>query len=272
MNMYFASTHADFFYAHYLAVISAIKTQKVDNIIMLCTTPPIGKYAELLKGKVEFQQFTISDYQQFRHTPQYGIGGAKLKAAHSKDYIQWTTLYENGGIFADLDTISIKDMSQLLGSFDVIATPRFLPGYNLSYESAVVIAKKGSLVIHDALTYALQALNSNIAKYQTTGPLAYTRAINNHKHIVGFPGYDVLSPRIKPKVKDPLFGIRIVSQRYIPTWENLPVPDVCYILHIFASSSDLPSITKEWVESSNTMYARAVKQVLTRDEWYKGVV
>lgn len=266
--MYFASTHADFFYAHYLAVISAIKTQKVDKVIMICTTPPIGKYADLLKGKIDIQMFQMGDFNQFKHTPQNNISFAKLKAAHSKDYIQWTTLLANGGIFADLDTLSIKDMSNLLGSFDVIATPRFLPGNNISYESAVVIAKKGSLVVHDALNYSLQALNGNIAKYQTTGPLAYTRAINNHKHLVGFPGYDVLSPRIQPQVKDPLFGIRTVSQRYIPTWENLPVPDVCYILHIFASSSDLPIISKEWVESSNTMYARAVKQVLTRDEWF----
>jgi hypothetical protein len=268
MNMYFASTKSDFYYLHYLSVISAIKTQKVDKFIMICTEPPIGKYAELLKGKVHIERFQMSDFSQFKHTPQFGMGAAKLKAAHSKDYIQWITLYENGGIFADLDTISIKDMSQLLGSFDVIATPRFLPGNGVSYESAVVIAKKNSIIIHDALTYALQALNSNIARYQTTGPLAYTRAINNNKHLVGFPGYDVLSSRIQPSVKDPLFGIRVVKQRYVPTWQNLPVPDACSILHIFASSSDLPSITKEWVESSNTMYARAIKQVLTKSEWY----
>ena len=139
MNLYFASTHADFFYAHYLAVISAIKTQNVDNIIMICTTPPIGYYADLIRNKVIMQPFEIPDFKQFENAPW-----GKLRTAHSKDYIQWVTLCNNGGIFIDLDTVCIKDMSDLLGSFDVIATPRFLPGRynNNSYESAVVIAKR----------------------------------------------------------------------------------------------------------------------------------
>jgi hypothetical protein len=257
MNMYFASTKSDFFYAHYLSVISAIKTQNVDKFTMICTEQPEGPYASLLKGKINIEQFEMSDFNQLRHA------SAKLKAAHSKDYIQWVTLYNNGGIFADLDTISIKDMSQLLGSFDVIATPRFLPRLLLpdSYESAVVIAKKNSIIVYDALTYALQALNGGFVRYQTTGPIAYTKAINNHTHLVGFPGYDVLSPRIMPKDG-------VTQGGFVPPWENLPIPPNTYIIHLYASVSDLPKITKEWVESSNTMYARAVKQVLTRDEWY----
>jgi hypothetical protein len=257
MNFYFASTKSDFFYAHYLSVISAIKTQKVDKFIMIYTEYPVGKYADLLKDKIDMQPFTMSDFNQLKHA------SAKLKAAHSKDYIQWITLYENGGIFADLDTISIKDMSQLLGPFDVIATPRFLPRILTqdTYESAVVIAKKNSLVVKDSLTYALEALNGNVVRYQMTGPFAYTRAINNHKHLVGFPGYDVLSPRIIPKNG-------VTQGGFVPPWENLPVPPNTFIIHLYASVSDLPKITKEWIETSNTMYARAVKQVLTKDEWY----
>jgi hypothetical protein len=257
MNMYFASTHADFFYLHYLGVISAIKTQQVDKIVLICTVPPEGYYADKLKGLVEFQQFTIDDFSQFRHAT------SQLKAAHSKDYIQWVTLLANGGIFADLDTISINSLSGLLGSFDVIASPRYLPTFfsQVSYESAVVVAKKNSVVVNDTLRFALQALNGNEPKYQTTGPIAYTKAINLHKNVVGFPGLDVLSPRIKPLLKG-------LQNRYVPVWDNIPVPSNCYILHIFASTADLTKIDKDWVAVSNTMYAKAIKQVLTRDEWY----
>jgi hypothetical protein len=259
MNLYFGSTSERFLYGHYLAVASALKTQQVDSVVMVCTMIPDSQYFELIRNKVVVTMFTVADFPMLGNVAEQQRV-QPFVAAISKDYIEWTTLLAYGGIFMDLDTLSIKNMSNLLGNYDVIASPDQIAGLPV-YEAAIVIAKKNSTVIKDTLSFAMQAFSNRRGKYTMTGPAAYTKAILRHMNLVGWPGYDSLGPRIQ--------RARPGKQAYIPAWTNADLPVNTYALHLYASSTPFNLIDKDFVADSDSMYAKTVRQVLSRDEWYR---
>ena len=262
MNLYFGSTSEKFNYGHYLAVLSALRTQKVNSVCMMCTVRPQGYYWELVKDMVVISDFEFDDTQfpMVRGKDDNANGNLHFRAAAVKDYIEWVTLYNNGGIFIDLDTFSIRDMSKLLGNFDALATPEQRNNDSV-YDVGVVIAKKGSLVAKEALGYAIEALTNPNSIYTSTGPVAFTKAVHNHPGLVGWPGYDCFGPRITK-------GILHFYDSFIPAWKEMPLPTNTYILHLYASSSKFNQIDREFIKSSKTMYANVVRSVLPISEWY----
>jgi hypothetical protein len=255
MNLYFGSTSPRFVYGHYLAVISALKTQHVEKVVLVCTVLPESPYFDLIKNKVQIVMFDQVNFPMLANKDLHSV------AATVKDYIEWVTLLQNGGIFMDLDTFSISDVSSLLNNCDVVVTPYHIQSFD-EFDIAVVIVKQNSIVIRETLSYAVQSLQNSSSKYTSTGPVAFTKAVLRHKNIVCFAPTDTFNPRI-------IRGTPIQPVSYIPAWNNLSLPANTRVLHLMASSKSKPfySVDQYFARYSDTMYAKAIRRVLTESEW-----
>lgn len=90
---------------HYLSVKSAVELNKPTAAYFHYQYEPTGEWWEKAKPLLHLNQVTAPD----------GIMGNKLHhVAHKADVVRLNVLKETGGIYMDLDTISVKPLSELL--------------------------------------------------------------------------------------------------------------------------------------------------------------
>jgi hypothetical protein len=90
-----------FSFSHYIAIRSAIIVNKPDDVIFHYEYEPSGEYWDLIKGEITLRKIEAPSE----------IHGNKLShVAHKADIIRLQALYEIGGIYLDIDTISIKPL------------------------------------------------------------------------------------------------------------------------------------------------------------------
>ena len=104
----------EFLFIYYLSVLSAYIINKPDRIYFYYHYEPNGKWWERLKEKIPviiFEKVEIPTH----------IGEKEIKHfAHKADWIRMNKLYERGGIYMDIDTISVKDYKSLLKNNTVL--------------------------------------------------------------------------------------------------------------------------------------------------------
>ena len=258
MKLHFIVTGKEFVYPYYLAVLTGIKTQNVDGTILWLTDDIVSPYLDLLRDKVEIKKIDCPKFPALYGQQEYFV------RAHTKDYLTYKTLYENGGICMDLDTISLQDISALLGDKEmVIPSDAKNPGdFLYHYNSAILVGKKGSPLLKEAMEIAYETLNKGEAfPWGTTGPILISNiAYKNADKIYtppfgtcgGLGGYDTLN---------------IYKENY-----PLELDPTVRILHLFAVTSNkhggwFNKITPEFIEKSNCLVARLVERLLTKREW-----
>jgi hypothetical protein len=90
-----------FSFSHYMAIRSALVVNNPDDIIFHFQNEPSGEYWDLIKGQVTLNKIV----------PPEEIHGNKLcHAAHKADVVRLNALYKTGGIYLDVDTISVKSL------------------------------------------------------------------------------------------------------------------------------------------------------------------
>lgn len=95
-----------FSFSHYIAIRSAIAVNNPSDVILHCQYEPTGEYWDLIKDQITLNKVV----------PPSEIHGNKLfHVAHKADIIRLQALYNKGGIYLDIDTISIKPLN---GFFD----------------------------------------------------------------------------------------------------------------------------------------------------------
>lgn len=258
-KLHFISTGKEFTYPYYLAVISALKTQNVDEAYLWYLggdDKPDSKYFHMLESKVKLVELDIADldFTALRDKD------AKFRAAHLKDYLTWKILYEEGGLCLDLDTFSVKDATALLGKKNVLASMD-VPYVNdcaYPFNTAIVATKRPhSTIMKAVLKGAEEKLNSDTIVWGDTGPIIFSEIMKRHVDRITIPefgqcggvgGNDVL--------------------RLFESDGELPNPDTL-ILHLFAvaSGEHFKQITEQYIDTSDSLYARLVKQTLTKEEW-----
>lgn len=98
----------EFLFIYYLSVLSAYIVNKPDKIYFYYYYEPYGKWWDRLKYKIPdivFEKVELPSH----------IGEKKiLHFAHKADWIRMNKLYERGGIYMDIDTISFRSYKNLL--------------------------------------------------------------------------------------------------------------------------------------------------------------
>ena len=91
---------------HYLAVRSAVELNKPEAALFHYQYEPAGEWWEKAKPLLQLNKISAPD----------SVSGNKLyHVAHKADVVRLRALKETGGIYLDLDTISVKPLTPLLG-------------------------------------------------------------------------------------------------------------------------------------------------------------
>lgn len=105
---------------HYLAVKSAHEVNRPDKMILHYQYEPTGEWFDKARPYLELNKVVA---------PTEIHGRPLLHVAHQADIIRLRVLYEQGGIYLDLDTISKRPMDDLLQHHFVIAKEYMPPVY-----------------------------------------------------------------------------------------------------------------------------------------------
>ena len=258
MNLNFIVTGKDFGYLYYLAVLSALKTQHVSSTTIWTTERVDSIYLDELKNKVYIRKIECPKFPALYGKPDYFV------KAHTKDYLTYKILYENGGVCLDLDTISIGDITELLDDKELVVPSdaekpdEFLYHFN----SAILVAKKKSPLLLEAMQTAYQKLNSaEEFPWGTTGPILISNIVfkNEDKVVVpefrvcgGFRGYEIVD---------------IYKED-----NQLILDSKIKVIHLFAVVSNrngnlFDNVNPLWIKNSNSLLARTVKSILNENEW-----
>jgi hypothetical protein len=98
-----------------------------------------------------------------------------IQLANVKDLYAWQLLYEHGGMYLDLDTISLRPAWDLLEDGASVcpsleAPPEEFQAWEHPLNSAVVIGRRGADVLLDMATEALERLTAGESRWGETGP------------------------------------------------------------------------------------------------------
>ncbi|HEY6064453.1 MAG TPA: glycosyltransferase, partial [Chitinophagaceae bacterium] len=106
---------------HYLSMKSAVELNKPTAAILHYQYEPEGEWWEKAKPLLTLNQITTPD--SFMGQPLYHV-------AHKADIVRLQALKETGGIYLDLDTISVKPLTDLLDHSFAIGQelkPKYIP-------------------------------------------------------------------------------------------------------------------------------------------------
>jgi hypothetical protein len=94
-----------------------------------------------------------------------------IALANVKDYYAWKILYEYGGLYLDLDTISLRPCWDLL-TRDVCVSSEHEPGFDAGhpYNSAVVLGRQGAPALALLAERAKAVLDSGESRWGKCGP------------------------------------------------------------------------------------------------------
>ncbi|HUR66931.1 MAG TPA: glycosyltransferase [Chitinophagaceae bacterium] len=123
--------------AHYLAVRSAVDLNKPTTAIIHYQYEPVGEWWEKAKPLLTLNKI---------EAPGSFMGQPLQHVAHKADVVRLQALQETGGIYLDLDTISVKSFTPLLDHAFAIGQelkPAYVPkNWRQRMKQAIGLAKK----------------------------------------------------------------------------------------------------------------------------------
>lgn len=163
----------------------AIETAKVHDapITVWCATEPEGAAWETVHS-VE-----VCDLPAASAYLDHPIGLANVK-----DLFAWSLLSQHGGMYLDLDTISLKPCWDLL-TRDVCVSlehePDFTEGH--PYNSAVTIGRQDADVLYDLAERAKHILDSGETRWGKCGPHLLTDVVREQPDAFNIAPFGVLN-------------------------------------------------------------------------------
>ncbi len=129
---------APFSLVHWIAIKSAIDVHKPDMVYFHYAYEPSCALWEDIKPELTLNRITPPDM----------IGGGEVKhAAHKADILRLQLLYEHGGLYLDIDTISVKSVWGLDYPC-VVGTEMKSTGKVMGVSNAIIMAEQGSTFIN----------------------------------------------------------------------------------------------------------------------------
>jgi glycosyltransferase involved in cell wall biosynthesis len=253
MELHWVNTGTGFPYAYYLAIMSALKTQKAAKFNLWLVKEPTGRYYDAIKDKVTLRR--IDGPADF---PSLQGKDLKFQLAHLVDYYRYKILLENGGVLADLDSLSLSDYCTLIS--ERLADKEFLASLAVSgripkpYHNSIFAGRKGSSLVEEMLGECLSRLvKNNDFKWGNSGPDVLNDLCAAHPDKVAEAEYGLLG------------GCLEMYQLFKPDGK---LPDNIRFVHLWANSINgyWDRITEEYIEKSDDLYPKMVREVLTPEE------
>jgi FkbM family methyltransferase len=169
-----------------------------------------------------------------------------FKLAHLKDYLTYKILFEQGGLCLDLDTVSLSDVTGLIGEKEMMIPLDASIPCEVPYNSAILEAKKGSPVVKEALDEAEKILNGKDMKWGDTGPILISKIVKKYRDKVIVPPFAVCG------------GFK-------NSFNGLPVDSFVKVIHFysFSSGQNFLDINEDYVAHSNMPVAKAIRNILS---------
>lgn len=254
-NLHFIITGPNFKYMYYIAILTAIKAHKPNKTIIWATIDVRSKYLDLLRDKIEIRRISVPQFPALQGKPDHYV------MAHTKDYLTYKVLYEEGGICLDLDTVSIEGIADLLGEKEMVVPSDYEDGNPIYCNSAILVGRKGSSILREARDAALKILNGDKDSmvWGDTGPKLVSKISIKYPDKVHIPAYGVCGG----------YGGHHIHKIY----EQAGVlEDHIRVVHLFAVYSDdygfgFSKIDSEWVGHSRSLLAKTIRSLLTVSEW-----
>lgn len=255
-KIHFALTSAELTYPCYLSVVSALKTQKATEVVLWALSEPKGKYFPLLKDRVRLEIVPKPDFPALRDKDEH------FQCAHLKDYFEWKILYKHGGMFLDLDTFCLKDVTHLNSesSKELVLADEIEKGCSNYpfFNIAILMSKPHSVIIAEMLASAVRLLTKSDGelKWGDTGSHLLMPVVKQNLDKIKVLEYGTLGGA----------GVGQVSARLYQ--EKAELWDQARILHLFGKSfPQFASFTEEYIRDSNILFARIVRNTLEAKEW-----
>ena len=152
-------------------------------ITVWCGAQPSGEEWEQLNGSVEVRELECRAYLN------HPIGLANVK-----DRFAWQILHEHGGLYLDLDTISLRPCWDLL-TRDVCVSYEHEPNFDAGhpYNSAVVVARMGADALADLADRADTILANGVSKWGKCGPHLLTDVVGDRPDEFDIAPFGVLN-------------------------------------------------------------------------------
>jgi hypothetical protein len=100
------STNATFSFINYVAIASVLFIQRPEKVILHCYYEPVGIYWEMVQKYVEIHKV---------HLVRSIFGNKIENYAHMADVIRLEVLLKHGGIYLDIDVITLRPYDPYLG-------------------------------------------------------------------------------------------------------------------------------------------------------------
>jgi hypothetical protein len=120
------------------------------------------------------------------HLPDW-LRDHPIKLANVKDLYVWRILHEHGGLYLDLDTISLRPVWDLLApGIDLVVSSEWEQGFYAGHpcNSAAVVARPGAPVTADLSERALTILEAGEDQWGSCGPHLLTKALEDWGDVI----------------------------------------------------------------------------------------
>jgi len=182
---------------------------------------------------------------------------------HAKDFVMWRVLDQVGGIVLDLDTICIKDISDLIDD-ELMTASLDVEDYKsipFPFNSAVVMAVPGTHLTQAIVRFTDGIMNMEGIPWGLTGPIILsTIALENLAR--GF--------KVTPHLVFNPFGGNEISAIYREDVAELVtcLPQETRVVHLYSKVAPIfDEINAEWVRTSVSLLARLIREILPIHEW-----
>lgn len=276
-----------FSFIHYLAIYTACKVNRPERVYLHHTAQPEGPWWDMARPLVTLNQVE----------PVNSIHGKPVKhLAHMADVIRLEQLRQHGGIYLDLDVVSLRPLAPLRSHGCVMGVES---GTGLC--NAVIMAEKnafflqywqesyrsfdGSLWNHHSVVLPWQLAQAHQGDIHVEGKYAFFYPTHNdpvHRYLWGQrPSLRELTSRVARNVArllgqcitGPLDSIRLDFHRTFHAlrgseWHFRRAAN-SYCLHLWEGlwgEAYLRKVTPRYLREDNSHFARLIRQVISDDE------
>ena len=239
MNIGMDELPKEFCFAHYLAVISAKVINNPDKLFVYYIVEPFGKWWDKL------QPFIIAT-----KVDNPTVWGTKqiTKSGHKSDYIKMMMLKEHGGVYIDINTLTVQPYTSLL-EYDVALARE--DEHRLS--NSFIVADPNSVFFKSWLLNYESIFNPN-------GLGESSQRLPHRLWDMAFKANPSIKILTEDAVCRPLYNE--VGKIFV---FDTPIPNNLIILRLWEqfSARYVQAISMEWIATNpHTLYSKIVKHLM----------
>lgn len=235
----------DFLFSYYLAILSCKVISRPNKIFFYYNFEPKGVWWQKTRDLVTPIQIK---------TPEYFGNKKILKTAHKSDFLRMFVLHKHGGIYLDIDTITIRNYKNLLSKNFIISQEVTERGRNMGFSNAVMMSEPNGKFINIWLNNYEKYFNpQGWQEASTILPQIIYSKFNDPEHITLLPPDCFVRPSFEK--------IENIFQ------EEMEIPKNLLVLHLWNQYSKDRFISNvkdfSWaIKNSHTLYGKAVLNLI----------